>query len=706
VIGHGDPKDTWDQTEAWLRRNVAIATLTNRDLLTDRAEELACSVSDQFAIPAGSGLVLDLQAADDTVEAVSLAPASSFTTPGGRLAPFRTAARSSFYLPMMLGTVASGLLGLRPAGSDSGAGDVGGARGGHGRKIIKDERQRQLTYRQQQARTAARKFVVDVAFRINQQTRDGLHATQRRLRDDFSERALLLERSATQALAAVQRAGALDEEHRRDRRQPHRAAGRCGRFGHHRRGADAAGGGPREAARSAATCRRRQGQGRQVDAAQCPAGGGAGPTDAGECTKIVTWYRRGASASVLVHPRGGPPVVRPGAGRAGRWRWTSAALTAADVDRIEVTWPTSRLAELTIIDTPGIASISQRSPSGRTGCWPPTTGWVPVADAVLYLMRHTHASDVRFLESFHDDDLVHGTPINSIGVLSRADEIGSCRLDAMEVAERIAMRYERDSRIRRLCPVVVPVDGLLAHAATTLQEAEYALLAAVARAPQEEIEQVLLTADRFATRPSSTLTELERAHLLDRLGLFGVRLSVELIRSGRAQNASELSTELAAISGLDRLRAVLLRQFLQRSRVLKARSALAVLTDVLRSGGCGQPGRLGSAVEELAAGTHEFAEVRLLSTLRSGAVELSTERAEELDRLLGGEGHDPLSRLGLAAETGAEEVASAALAVLERWRRLAEHPLSGRTVQLAAQVAVRTAEGLAAAAASPAAEPG
>ena len=79
-------------------------------------------------------------------------------------------------------------------------------------------------------------------------------------------------------------------------------------------------------------------------------------------------------------------------------------------------------------------------------------GRVPVADAVLYLMRHTHASDVRFLESFHDDELAHGTPMNSVGVLVRADEIGSCRLDALEVADRIARRYEADPRLRRLCP--------------------------------------------------------------------------------------------------------------------------------------------------------------------------------------------------------------------------------------------------------------
>ena len=94
---------------------------------------------------------------------------------------------------------------------------------------------------------------------------------------------------------------------------------------------------------------------------------------------------------------------------------------------------------------------------------------------------------------------------------------------------------------------------------------------------------LLLTADRFLHRSSGVmLTEIEREHLIERLGLFGVRLSVELIRSGFVTSAVELSDELVERSGLNRLRLVLTRQFEQRSRVLKARSSLAVLTDVLR----------------------------------------------------------------------------------------------------------------------------
>ncbi len=419
------------------------------------------------------------------------------------------------------------------------------------------------------------------------------------------------------------------------------------------------------------------------------------PTDAGECTKIVTWYREGNTPQVTVFPLEGDGLTRPWSRETGALEVELGDLGAEEVDRIEVSWPTSKLRELTILDTPGIASISADISARTQRVLAADDGRVPVADAVLYLMRHTHASDVRFLESFHDDELAHGTPMNSVGVLSRADEIGSCRLDAMEVADRIARRYEADPRLRRLCPVIVPVNGLLAFAATTLREVEYAMLATLARSERVEVEQLLLTADRFLHRSSGVmLTEIEREHLMDRMGLFGVRLSVELIRGGHVTSAVELSDELIERSGLDRLRSVLTRQFEQRSRVLKARSALAVLSDVLRSGGCEDGDALQTAAEQLSASTHEFEEVRLLSALRSGTIEIRPERAGELDRLLGGSGHSAAARLGLAEGASGEQIRDAALASLVSWQRLAEHPLSGRQLKMAARAATRTLEGL------------
>lgn len=429
------------------------------------------------------------------------------------------------------------------------------------------------------------------------------------------------------------------------------------------------------------------------------------PTDAGECTRIVTWYRHGDAPQVVVHPHREPAQNAYFTRESGALEVDLAGRSPEQIDRLEVFWPTVRLRDVTLVDTPGIASISSDLSARTLRVLTPEDHRPPEVDAVLYLLRHTHASDLRFLESFHDDDLLRGSSLNTVGVLSRADEIGSCRLDALEVADRVGRRYQADPRLRRLCPVIVPVAGLLGYAGQTLREPEFRTLATLAGAPRAECDALLLTADRFSSRPSTIpVTELERAHLLARLGLFGVRFAVELIRRGEATSATTLSADLTRRSGLNRLRTVLLRQFTDRAQVLKAHSALMSLEAILRAGGCHQPDALRASAEQITASAHAFEEIRLLDQLRSGSLQVPADHVDELDRLLGGSGHDPASRLGLVDDAAGTAIAAAALDALDRWQRLAEHPLSARTVQVAARGAGRTLEGLLAQATDPVTE--
>ena len=418
------------------------------------------------------------------------------------------------------------------------------------------------------------------------------------------------------------------------------------------------------------------------------------PTDAGECTRIVTWYRFSDRPYAKIFTVDGEPLETSYVRSERSLEVDLGDRDAEEIDHLEIGWPSSRLDDVVLIDTPGIASISSEVSARTHRVLSAELGRVPVADAVLYLLRHTHSADLRFLESFHDDEVAEGTPVNTVGVLSRADEIGCARLDAMEVAERVARRYRADPRLHRLCPVVVPVNGLLGHAAATLREEEYAALAAVARAPGEVIGELLLTADRFATGESSLVPADQRVGLLDRLGLFGVRLSVELVRTGAVATSSELSARLAEVSGLGRLREVVLRQFDTRARVLKARSAVAALHEIFLRGDCADGVALSRRLEQITAGAHEFEEVRILLGLRGGEISLAPDREAELDLLMGGSGHEPSSRLGLAEDASPEEVRRVALAALGRWQAVERHPLSSRATQIAARAATRTIEGL------------
>src|SRR5206468_1962984 len=82
------------------------------------------------------------------------------------------------------------------------------------------------------------------------------------------------------------------------------------------------------------------------------------PTDATECTRVVTWYRHGATPAVTARLANGRSENVPIQRADGGLTFDLGRLSAAQVERIDVDWPVRRLARTTIIDTPGTTSLS------------------------------------------------------------------------------------------------------------------------------------------------------------------------------------------------------------------------------------------------------------------------------------------------------------------------------------------------------------
>ncbi len=419
------------------------------------------------------------------------------------------------------------------------------------------------------------------------------------------------------------------------------------------------------------------------------------PTDEGECTKIVTWYRHGTTYRVLLEPRSGEVRQVPFRHDSGAIDVELGDTSPNDVERLIVDWPTKRLEGMTLIDTPGLGSLSENVSERTVAFLSPGEDRVTAADAVLYLMKHLHASDVSFLEAFHDEAVSQATPVNAIAVLSRADEVGVGRLDAMESAERIAGRYRNDPKVRRLAQTVVPVAGLLAGSGSTLRQVEFEAFGALAQVPQPEQDALLVSVDRFVEITTTAgLTSLERQALLERFGLFGIRLSVDLIRRGEVATAAQLAQALIDRSGLNQLRAVLLAEFGERRNVLKARSGLLAIETALRRCPSADDGSLAADVERISASAHEFNELRLLNSVRTGSVVVKADDIAEIERLIGTNGSSPSARLGLPADADQSAVSAAAQASMSKWQRRAESPMSDPSTAVAARILVRTCEGI------------
>jgi hypothetical protein len=208
LLDAGDPKDDWPDFEAWAAREGTRAAVDNLFTLVTRAEQLARDVAERFDLEYAN-LDLDLPA-----PAASMARISRIDVRFDNKSAMRqfmggfTGARLAIAGLVTVGAVASlpWLVFLAPVGVVAGM--------TVGRKLIRSERQRQVEYRRNQAKQELRRYIDEVGFVIGKESRDAVRRAQRFLRDEFSGRAALAERSSVKAMEAVQRTAQRSEQER------------------------------------------------------------------------------------------------------------------------------------------------------------------------------------------------------------------------------------------------------------------------------------------------------------------------------------------------------------------------------------------------------------------------------------------------------------------------------------------------------------
>jgi len=429
------------------------------------------------------------------------------------------------------------------------------------------------------------------------------------------------------------------------------------------------------------------------------------PTDATEATRIVTRFRHGPSPKVTANHRDGTRSNVPIARAAGEQRSLTFSFTGLrpdDIEDLDVEWPAAELIDTTIIDTPGTSSLSRDVSQRTLRLLVPEDG-VPRVDAVVFLLRTLNAADIALLKQIGEltGGMVGETRVSGalgvIGVASRADEIGAGRIDAMLSARDVASRFTAEMDKTGICQAVVPVSGLLALTARTLRQSEFVALEKLAGVPPAELARAMLSADRFVREDDSLPVDAPtRAALLERFGMFGIRISIAVLSAGISDSVA-LADELLERSGLIALRDVIDQQFAQRSDLLKAHTALLALRRFVQVNPVYASRQILADIDPLLADAHAFEELRLLSQLRSRETTLTEEEMASLRRLIGGSGTDAASRLGLgplAPGVPSDDGPRAAFAATQRWRRRAEHPLNDPFTSRACRAAVRSAEAL------------
>ena len=421
------------------------------------------------------------------------------------------------------------------------------------------------------------------------------------------------------------------------------------------------------------------------------------PTAVGECTRVVTRFRYGPADRVDVVRRDGSRHSLPldDEGMIPQ----RLGVPAARVAYVDVTLTSAKLRDLTVVDTPGLASadtrVSARAEEAVGVSTAPfdadidedSASEVAAAEAVVYVFTQAvRADDVRALEAFRDSSArLASSPINALGVFGKADTLVGGAGDPWPVAGPLA--EQQAALLARTVSDVVPVVGLLAETgeAGRLTGADRDALQLLAGLPAGELRVLLASVDLFRSRPAP-VDAGQRERLVRLLDLYGVGFAVAQLAAEPRLSTGELVRRLVAASGFPRLVDTLEQTFRWRSDAIKAGWALSRLERL--AGHTRDPGdreRLRGGVERLLRDP-AYHRLRLLDAAQrvaTGAVPLPAEWEQELTRLATSD--DPRWILRLP-HAGGDELAAAAVAAAHRWRVYAvagAGPAQSRVAQVA-----------------------
>ncbi|ROT29555.1 dynamin family protein [Micromonospora sp. HM5-17] len=422
------------------------------------------------------------------------------------------------------------------------------------------------------------------------------------------------------------------------------------------------------------------------------------PTEVGECTRIVTQFRYGTVDRVDVVRRDGSRVSLPldDAGMIPQ----RLGVPRPEIGYVDVTLTSDHLRDLTVLDTPGLASTNTSVSAGARrflfeSAGAPfddnidddSAGAIAGAEAIIYVFTQSvRDDDVAALEAFRSVSArLASNPINSLGLFNKVDKLVGGAADPWPVAGPLAA--DQSAVLRRVVSEVVPVVGLLAETteAGRLTAADCEALRTLARLPEHERLVLLASVDLFTSRDCPVPRE-QRERLLRLLDLYGIGFSIAQFAAQPQLSSGDLVRLLFQASGFPRLRHTLDQAFRWRTDAIKAGWALSAL-EKLASHAPQQQDRelLRDAIEQVLQ-QPEYHRLRLLEVAQlvsSGSVELPEPMEQELTRLA--LSTDPRWILSLPSATP-EQLARAALDAATRWRVYAvagANPAQSRVAQVA-----------------------
>jgi hypothetical protein len=240
----------------------------------------------------------------------------------------------------------------------------------------------------------------------------------------------------------------------------------------------------------------------------------------------------------------------------------------------------------------------------------------------------------------------------------------------------------------------------MAEGSVVLTERDFRVLQTLAAFPEEEFVNKVRVRDRFTKEydPSAGFPSVqERVRLLNRFGQYGIACAVEDVRQGR--DLEEVRQHLMELSGVERLRHIIISHFGNRAFLVKTYNMLNRLNAVCyttiqnTTDAAIEPlRRIAGEVESLLATEHSFVEFKVLRDYYADSLRFTEDEATQMLQVTGEYGTSCAERLGMPRNTSPEDLVGIARERVNYWHLRTNDPTLVSSTRNAVRVLSRSFE--------------
>lgn len=354
-----------------------------------------------------------------------------------------------------------------------------------------------------------------------------------------------------------------------------------------------------------------------------------------------------------------------------------------DVQYIEVAYEHEILKHINIIDTPGLDAISQVDSQNTIDFLKKVQ---PDAVVVLFTHGSIASNTMEVLQMFQQNNCssYNLNPLNAIGVLAKADtiwNIGKSDSNILSEGKRvIETLYKNNPSVSNSLYTILPISSLMSLSIATINNKEIDWVKKLSMTEESILKEMLSSPKFFKDNYYNVgISGLDREKLESKFGLYGLYLMLTAYKKNPDTTIEEIKQLLKKESGFKLFSEILQNHFGNRAALIKVQNLIRHLIQVCKEEKKSilkvhdsmvlTIEKIQNKIITLLLSIHEYQEIKLLTEIYEGKINLPNPQVEEFKYICGEYGHSVLKKLAFNELVSIENMKQKAKERVIHWQK-------------------------------------